>query len=310
MNYIERNREPVRRGGVRTRGGSNRARSAEILSKKNCEEQERLGRIWEKEDKQPVIPDFTPQSGINANVNEETYTVDFLGLLLDDEFFKLLVNQTNPYAAQYIAAHPELPQHSRIRKLVDASIPEMKIFLSLYLLTGIVVKPELQQYWSTNPLIKTEFFNNVMPRTRNHFQLILEFLYFKGNPQYNANDPTRDRIYKVHPVIEYLVNKFKSVCTPDKEVSIDEELLLWKGRLRFKQYIPNKRSRFGIKMFFLCEVSGNPWNSFVYVGKDAVETNEHKELAKNLDNSGAVAPKLMSDLLIYISIIGTRAKNY
>ena len=184
----------------------------------------------------------------------------------------------------------------------------MEIFPSLYLLTGIVVKPELQQYWSTNPLIKTEFCKNVMPRNR--FQLILELLHFNDNSQYNANDPNRDRIYKVRPVIEYLVKKIKSVYTPDKEVSIDEELLLWKGRLRFKQYIPNKRSRFGIKMFSLCEVSGYPWNSFVYVGKDAVETNEHKELAKNLDKSGAVAPKLMSDLLIYISIIGTRAKNY
>ena len=49
-------------------------------------------------------------------------------------------------------------------------------------------------------------------------------------------------------------------------------------------------------MFSLCEVSGYLWNSFVYVGKDAVETNEHKELAKNLGKSGAVVPKLMSDL--------------
>ena len=72
--------------------------------------------------------------------------------------------------------------------------------------------------------------------------------------------------------------------------------MLWKGRLGFKQYIPNKRSRFGIKMFSLCEVSGYPWNRFVYVGKDAVETNEHRELAKNLGKSEAVAPKLMSDL--------------
>ena len=86
--------------------------------------------------------------------------------------------------------------------------------------------------------------------------------------QYNANDPNRDRIYKVHPKIEYLVNKFKSVYTPDKEVSIDEELLLWKGRLGFKQYISNKRSCFGIKMFSLCEVSGYLWNSFVYIGKE------------------------------------------
>ena len=183
------------------------------MSNKSREEQERLERIWKKEDKEPIIPDFTAQSGINADVNEETDTVDFLGLFLDDEFFKLLVDQTNLNAAQYIAAHPELPPHSRIGKWVDISIPEMKTFLSLYLLTGIVIKPELQQYWSTNPLIKTEFFNNVMPRNR--FQLILEFLHFNDKSQYNANDPNRDRIYKVRPVIEYLVNKFKSVYTPD-----------------------------------------------------------------------------------------------
>ena len=147
------------------------------MSNKNREEQERLERIWKKEGKQSVIPDFTAQSGINANVNEETDTVDFLDLFLDDEFFKLVVDQTNLYAAQYIAAHPELPPHSRIRKWVDVSIPEMKTFLSLYLLIGIVVKSELQQYWSTNPLIKTEFFNNVM--RRNRFQLKLDFSSFQ-----------------------------------------------------------------------------------------------------------------------------------
>ena len=53
-NYIERNREPVRRGGVRRRGGFNRARPDEILSNKDREE-ERLERIWKKEDKQLVI---------------------------------------------------------------------------------------------------------------------------------------------------------------------------------------------------------------------------------------------------------------
>ena len=49
-------------------------------------------------------------------------------------------------------------------------------------------------------------------------------------------------------------------------------------------------------MFSLCEVSGYLWNSIFYVGKDAIETNEHKELAKNLGKSGAVVPKLMSGL--------------
>ena len=47
-----------------------------------------------------------------------------------------------------------------------------------------------------------------------------------------------------------------------------------KGRLGFKQYIPNKRARFGIKMFSLCEVSGYLWNRFVYLGKNYNPTED------------------------------------
>ena len=121
-----------------------RARAVEILSNKNHKEQVIGKNVEKKEQKQPVIPDFTAQSGINANVNEETDTVDLSGLFLDDEFFKLFVDQTNLYVAQYIAAHPELRPYSRIRKWVDVSIPETKTFLSFHLLTSIVVKPKLQ----------------------------------------------------------------------------------------------------------------------------------------------------------------------
>ena len=96
-------------------------------------------------------------------------------------------------------------------------------------------------------------FNKVMPRNR--FQSITEFLHLNDNSKYDIHDPAIDRLYKVRPLVEYLVGKFKAAYTPDKNLSIDEELLLWKGRLGFKQYIPNKRSRFGIKMFSLCEVS-------------------------------------------------------
>ena len=61
-------------------------------------------------------------------------------------------------------------------------------------------------------------------------------------------------MYKIRPVVEDLVNKFKIVYKPENHVSIDEEFLLWKGSLGFKEYIPNKRARFGIKMFSLCKV--------------------------------------------------------
>ena len=93
-----------------------------------------------------------------------------------------------------------------------------------------------------------------------------------------------------------MVGKFNAAYTTDKNLSIDEELLLWKGRLGFKKYIPNKRSRFGIKLFSLCEVSGYLWNSFVYLGKETIMSNEEQEYIKKLGKSGEVVPKMMTDL--------------
>ena len=47
-------------------------------------------------------------------------------------------------------------------------------------------------------------------------------------------------------------------------MAIDESLLLWKGRLVFKQYLPLKRDRFGIKLFCLCVDSGYMYCFYVY----------------------------------------------
>ena len=132
--------------------------------------------------------------------------------------------------------------------------------------------------------------------SRNRFQTILEFLHFNDNSNYDPNDPNRDRLFKVRPLVENLVQKFKTAYTSSQNVSIDEELMLWKGRLQFKQYNPNKRSRFGIKYFSLCESTGYMWNSFAYLGKPKNISREESQLIKELGISGSVVPKLMSEL--------------
>ena len=83
---------------------------------------------------------------------------------------------------------------------------------------------------------------------------------------------------------------------PSENISIDKELLFYKGRLSFKQYIPSKRARFGIKLFSLCEDSGYLWNSFVYLGKTTINENQH-HLERRISKSCVVATSLLSDLL-------------
>ena len=44
-------------------------------------------------------------------------------------------------------------------------------------------------------------------------------------------------------------------------------IVLYKGRVVFRQYIPKKHKRFGIKIYKLCESQGYTYDMSVYLGK-------------------------------------------
>ena len=58
-------------------------------------------------------------------------------------------------------------------------------------------------------------------------------------------------------------------------MSINEVIVKFKGRALFKQYIPKKRKRFGIKMFKLCDSTGYTYDLNVYLGKDRQRAEQH-----------------------------------
>ena len=102
---------------------------------------------------------------------------------------------------------------------------------------------------------------------------------------------------KIKPIFDYFVSCLQNLFTPDRDISIDKSLLLWKGRLSRKQYILRKRSRFGMKSFVLCDAkTGCVWNSILYSGKDTDGIEDGNadyhatrivcSLTKNLFNEG------------------------
>ena len=61
---------------------------------------------------------------------------------------------------------------------------------------------------------------------------------------------------------------FQKTYTPSRDISVDESLMAYKGRLSWVQYIASKRARFGVKFYTLCESeTGYIWNSILYTGK-------------------------------------------
>ena len=210
----------VRGRGVRRRGGNRSRETASLSQVKAAKEAEKERKelakedFWKHDDHPPTIPPFTGDSKIDIVVEDGT------PFFLDDDFYELLVTQTNLYAYQYHTEHLMLPLYSRARLWKDVTVEEMRKFLAFPLLTGIIRKPEISQYWSTDPLLVTPTFHNNM--SRNQYQSILEFLHF-NDMFYDAADPDQDCLFKVRLLIEHLVKQlYIEVYIPSSEISIDE----------------------------------------------------------------------------------------
>jgi hypothetical protein len=51
---------------------------------------------------------------------------------------------------------------------------------------------------------------------------------------------------------------------PSEHLAVNEVIVLFKGRVIFRQYIPKKRKRFGIKIYELCDGTVYTYDMTVY----------------------------------------------
>ena len=155
----------VRGRGVRRRGGNQSRATASLNQLKAAKEAEKERKalakedFWKCDDHPPTILPFTGDSKINIVIEDGTQPLDIASFFFDDDFYELLVTQTNLYANQCHTEHSMLPRYSRARLWKDVTVEEMQKFLALHLLTRIIRKPEISQYWSTDPLLVTPIFN-------------------------------------------------------------------------------------------------------------------------------------------------------
>ena len=95
-------------------------------------------------------------------------------------------------------------------------------------------------------------------------KLLLKFYHFSNNDEQHAD---QDRLFKLRTRLDLLKARFQSIYIPGSVISIDETMVPWKGRLLFKQYIPGKAHKYGVKIYKLAATNGYTWNFMVYTGK-------------------------------------------
>ena len=100
---------------------------------------------------------------------------------------------------------------------------------------------------------------------------------------------TNERLNKVAFLMNHLNNTMKRICCPTENFSLDESVVLWWGRLIFRQYIKGKKHKYGVKVYKFCESDGLLLRSFIY---SLPNPGTH-----DLGQTDAIVLKLMEDFL-------------
>lgn len=93
--------------------------------------------------------------------------------------------------------------------------------------------------------------------------------------------------------------RLRKVYSPGQNLSVDESLVLFKGRVHFRQYIKTKRARFGIKLYELTTSDGITLDLLVYCGTGMFDDDNFD--ASTMPASERIPVKLMG--MFYIRTI-------
>lgn len=263
---------------------------------------------------------FTGNTGLKVPVPGQNTPLDWFNLLFDENLIlDRIVSHTNRYALDLFCS-PATKLTSRITRWKDITVEELKIFIGLLLLMGIIKLNRLQDYWSTHRLFNFPSFREYMSRDR--FLIILRCVNFSANYT-NSND----RLLKVRELVDFFNNSMGRVYYPSRELSLDESMVLWRGRLLFRQYIKGKRHRYGIKLYTISEPEGMVIRFMVYVGRDdatggkghassvvlnlmrGMLGNGHSLFMDNFYNSFFLASKLLANKTYCTGTLRINRKN-
>lgn len=163
-------------------------------------------------------------------------------------------------------------------------------FFALSILISRVRKLSIDEYWSTDKLLRTENFPRIMKKDR--YISLLQMLYFHDN----SETTNQDVLIKIRSIIDRLQNSFSRPFYPYQHLCINESLLLFKGRCFSKHFIPSKRRKFEIKSFVVYDCRTGYIEDFIVYCEARTNTTNNNHLAE-IGKSGNIVMTLMEPYL-------------
>ena len=197
------------------------------------------------------VEEFSVRHGPTKDLGGQATSKDFLNLFINDDYLDEIARCSVAYA------------RSKGDESFVTNRAEISAYLGLNILMGIHRLPQLEMFWDSDEFIGVEGFKKTIPKQR--FKTLGKYLHLVDPGDEDANDV----LCKVRSPVTLLEDKFADAYIRGKNVSVDEGLVKFNGRLSFKQYMPMKPDKFGIKVWMLADADNYYVPRFqVYLGKN------------------------------------------
>lgn len=187
----------------------------------------------------------------------------------DDELCQMIVDCTNEYAVFQNAVNPNI------------TVNELRVFMGILLISGYNVISDREDYWSQGTDMHNPMISAAMSRQR--FRTISRFLHFSRS----ADENRHDKMWKLRPLMMKLIANFVKNFRPEQHLSYDESMVAYYGPHSCKQFLREKPTRYGYKVWCINTPSGYLLSFEVYQGNNPYI---HPHLGRNYGRN--VAPLL------------------
>ena len=219
------------------------------------------------------LGEYARVAGPSADIPQDLNTAgEYFRLFYDDEVLDLIVTETNRYSQQYFETHPDQARTDYYKSWTPCTQERIKAYIAIIIHMGLSQYPRMDYHWSKTLMYNCSLCPNVM--TKKEFFLLHGFLHYCDNRAANLDD----KLYKVRRLFDLLSARFRRFYIPNQNLTIDERIVKYTGRLSFLQYIRNKPNQLGIKVFVVADLTGYTYNWKVYTGRERQNLQRSNQL--------------------------------